>query len=375
MTSPTTPSAVSPTGIPAGVPVASLTADPATRHRESIRPAGRPRDPYFDNAKFMAIVLVVAGHSIVGLRNVHLAHALYLFVYTFHMPVFIVITGYFSRNFTFGGGKARKLLTNLGVPYIVFETAYSTYHWAVGKSAFEVSLLDPYYLTWFLMALFLWRLSTPVWQQIRWPLAAAVAISLLAGTTKLPTVLEMYRVFGLVPFYVLGLTLKPHHFELLKRPQARILGSLTLVAAFAFTLFFADRHMTTEWVYWRSGNAHMHVSNLVGSVMRLGLLIEATVLVAAFLALVPAHRTWFTGLGGATLYAYLLHGFFTKLMEYMHWYDAAFLHTIAGVLTTAAAGGVLATLLCTPPVRKLMHWALEPDMSWVFVPLRRPGKA
>jgi fucose 4-O-acetylase-like acetyltransferase len=375
MTSPTTPSAVSPTGNPAGVSVASLTADPATRHRESTRPARRPRDPYFDNAKFMAIVLVVAGHSIVGLRNVHLAHALYLFVYTFHMPVFIVITGYFSRNFTFGGGKARKLLTNLGVPYIVFETAYSTYHWAVGKSAFEISLLDPYYLTWFLMALFLWRLSTPVWQQIRWPLAVAVAISLLAGTTKLPTVLEMYRVFGLVPFYVLGLTLKPHHFELLKRPQARILGSLTLVAAFAFTLFFADRHMTTEWVYWRSGNAHMHVSNLVGSVMRLGLLIEATVLVAAFLALVPAHRTWFTGLGGATLYAYLLHGFFTKLMEYMHWYDPAFLHTIAGVLTTAAAGGVLATLLCTPPVRKLMHWALEPDMSWMFVPLRRPGKA
>ncbi len=81
----------------------------------------------------MAIVLVVAGHSIVGLRDVRLAHAAYLFVYTFHMPVFIVITGYFSRNFTFSGGKARKLITNLGVPYVIFETAYSTYHWAVGN--------------------------------------------------------------------------------------------------------------------------------------------------------------------------------------------------------------------------------------------------
>jgi fucose 4-O-acetylase-like acetyltransferase len=338
-------------------------------------PAPKTRDPFFDNAKFLAILLVVAGHSIVDLRDVRLAHALYLFVYTFQMPVFIVITGYFSRNFTFSGGKARKLITNLGVPYVVFETAYSTYHWAVGHSKFEISLLNPYYLTWFLMALFLWRLSTPVWQQIRWPFGMSVVIALLSGMSDLPDDLEMNRVFGLVPFYVLGLMLKPDHFELLKRPKARVLGGLTMVAAFAFTFFVADPRMTTEWVYWRSGNPALHIGNLTGTALRLGLLASAIVLVTAFLALVPARRTWFTGLGATTLYAYLLHGFFTKLMEYMGWYDTAALHTVPGALGVAAAGAVLATLLCTPPVRWIMHWALEPDMSWAFVPLRRPRKA
>ncbi|MCO6004831.1 acyltransferase family protein [Actinoallomurus purpureus] len=376
MTSPTTHSAASPQSPVTTPDLPVVTAEPlAPARAESPAPGRRRRDPFFDNAKFLAIVLVVAGHSIVDLRDVRLAHALYLFVYTFHMPVFIVITGYFSRNFTFSGGKARKLITNLGVPYVVFETAYSTYHWAVGSSDFEISLLDPYYLTWFLMALFMWRLSTPVWQQIRWPVAVAVGVSLLAGMSDLPDDLEMNRVFGLVPFYVLGLMLKQEHFDLLKRPKARVLGALTLLAGFAFTLFVADRHMATEWVYWRSGNAALHVGNLTGSAMRLALMTAAIVLVAAFLTLVPGRQTWFTGLGGATLYAYLLHGFFTKLMEYMGWYDAAFLHTIPGVLGTAATGAVLATLLCTPPVRTVMHWALEPDMSWAFVPLRRPRKA
>jgi fucose 4-O-acetylase-like acetyltransferase len=346
----------------------------------SHRPAGHPDrhpgrrvpDQVDRLAKFMAIVLVVAGHSIVNLRDVRIAHALYLFVYTFHMPVFIVVTGYFSRNFTFSGGKARKLITNLGVPYVVFETAYSTYHWAVGHSKFEISVLDPYYLTWFLMALFLWRLSTPVWQQIRWPVGAAVILSLLSGMTDLPNDLEMNRTFGLVPFYVLGLMLKPEHFEALKRPKARVVGAITLVLAFAFTLFVADRNMATKWVYWKTGNADMHVNNLVGSGMRLGLLVGAGILVMAFLTMVPARRTWFTSLGGATLYAYLLHGFFTKLLEYMGWWDRPFLHTMPGGAATGIAGALLATLLCTPPVRKLMHWALEPDMSWAFVPLLRP---
>jgi fucose 4-O-acetylase-like acetyltransferase len=377
MSSTTSSSAPStaPTDLRAEASAPALTVKPAPRVAVTAGPPRRRRDPFFDNAKFMAILLVVAGHSIVDLRDVRLAHAFYLFVYTFHMPVFIVITGYFSRDFTFTGGKARKLITNLGVPYVIFETAYSAYHWMVGRSALQISLLDPYYLTWFLMALFLWRLSTPVWQQIRFPVFVAVVISMLSGMSALPNDLEMHRVFGLVPFYVLGLVLKPSHFQLLKRPEARILGSLTLVAAFAFTLFVADPHMTTEWVYWRSGNADLHVGNLTGTAIRLGLMTGAAILVAAFLALVPAHRTWFTGLGGATLYAYLLHGFFTKLVEYMGWYDTSFLHTLGGVLGTAAVGAVLATLLCTPPVRKVMHWALEPDMSWAFVPLRRPRGA
>jgi fucose 4-O-acetylase-like acetyltransferase len=376
MTSPSRPSTTppaAPTGIPADPDAepGGLTASPRDRVVEQ-RPARQPRDPFFDNAKFMAIVLVVAGHSIVDLRDVRVAHALYLFVYTFHMPVFIVITGYFSRRFTFSGGKARKLITNLGVPYVVFETAYSVYHWAVGHAKFEVTLLDPYYLTWFLMALFLWRLSTPVWQQIRWPVGAALLISLLSGMTDLPPELEMNRTFGLLPFYVLGLMLTPEHFEMLKRTKARILGAITLVASFAFVLFVADRRMATSWVYWKAGNADMHVNNLVGSGMRLGLLAGATILVAAFLSIVPAKRTWFTGLGSATLYAYLLHGFATKLMDYTGWSETPFLHTYAGVATTLVCGAVLATFLCSPPVRKVMHWALEPDMSWAFVPLRRP---
>jgi len=79
------------------------------------------RDPFFDNAKFLAIVLVVAGHAIESLRDVPIARSVYLFVYMFHMPAFIIIAGYFSKGFPASSDKVRKLITQLLVPFVVFQ--------------------------------------------------------------------------------------------------------------------------------------------------------------------------------------------------------------------------------------------------------------
>ena len=47
--------------------------------------------------------------------------ALYMLVYTFHMPAFILISGYFSRSYTGRPDQLRRLLTGIAVPYVVFE--------------------------------------------------------------------------------------------------------------------------------------------------------------------------------------------------------------------------------------------------------------
>ncbi|GAA0383490.1 acyltransferase family protein [Microbispora corallina] len=325
------------------------------------------RDPLLDNAKYLAILLVVSGHLIEDLRDVPAAHALYFFVYLFHMPLFIVISGYLSRNFTFSAGKARKLITGLAVPYVIFEVAYSLpRYFLYGK--LEISLLDPYYLTWFLMSLFLWRLSTPVWQQLRWPLTVAVALSLLSGTSALPDELSMNRTFGLLPFYVLGLMLRPEHLDLLRRGWARITGAVILAGGLVVA-FLVHYDVPTEWIRWRHANHQIGVGDVTGTLIRLAMLAAGALLVAAFLAITPSRRTWFSGLGGATMYAYLLHGFAVKVAERFH----SSLVNPVGVAAMIVFGVVLATVLCTPPVRRLFKWAVEPDISWAFTRLRRPG--
>lgn len=344
--------------------------------REGTAPEPRPaagRDPFFDNAKYLAILLVAAGHAIESLRDVPAAHAVYLFLYLFHMPVFIVITGYLSRNFGAARGRTRKLVLGVGVPYVVFEVLYSVADRLLYGGHLKITLLAPYWVMWFLMALFLWRLSTPLWRQLRWPLAAAVVISLLSGLDHLAD-LQLNRTLGFLPFYVLGLCLKPEHFTLLRRPAVRVLAVAVLLAGLAGA-FVAYRHIPVEWAYWRDSNRQLHAGTVTGTLTRLGLLAVSTALTTAFLALVPRRRTWFTGLGSATLYAYLLHGFAIMAARSAGWYGQRWLHTVPGVAAAAAAGVALATVLCTPPVRRLARRVVEPDVGWAFKPASFAGPA
>ncbi|WP_211238527.1 acyltransferase family protein [Actinomadura rifamycini] len=359
--------------VPDGTAPAAAVPAPAGPPPAAARPR-KQRDPFFDNAKYFAIVLVAIGHSIAYLQNVPMAKGLYLFIYMFHMPVFIVLTGYMSRNWTFSGGKARRLITAVGVPYVVFEIAYSLYDWAgTGRGRLEISLLEPYYLTWFLLALFMWRLSTPVWQQVRWPVALSLVIALLSYTGELGSTLSLHRVLGLLPFYVFGLVLRPEHFEVLKRPIARPIGAVVLAGGLGVAYLAMDR-MNIDWIFWRHTHEELGVANVTGTLMRVAMFGAAAVLVAAFLAVVPRGRHWFTGLGAATLYGYLLHGFLTRAMNFTDGWDIGWLNTETGVLAAVATAAVVVTLLCTPPVVRAMRWALEPKLTRMFVPLRRPAK-
>ena len=52
-------------------------------------------------------------------------------VYAFHMPAFIIISGYFSRSFDMRKDRLQRLVTGVAVPYILFETAYAFFkRWA-----------------------------------------------------------------------------------------------------------------------------------------------------------------------------------------------------------------------------------------------------
>ncbi|MFF5360130.1 acyltransferase family protein [Streptomyces scabiei] len=331
--------------------------------------AGRTsRDPYFDNAKYLTVVLVACGHAweplTYGSRTVTAA---YLTVYAFHMPAFALISGYFSRGFDMAPGRLRRLMTGVVLPYVVFETAYTLfYRWAQDDPGYPLSLLDPWYVMWFLVALFVWRLTTPLWLMLRHPLPVALGLATLAAVSPdLGGDISLQRVLGFLPFFVLGLTLRAEHFERLRTRRARLcllpVGLGAFLAAYRVAPWF-----DAGWFYHRGSVTGQGASRWAGLLTTPALFCLAVLLTACFLAWVPRRRLWFTALGAGTMYGYLLHGFVIKWARFRDWYAVEWVHTPLGQLavTAVAAGGI--TLLCTAPVRTALRRVVEPRMEWAF---------
>ncbi|MGW0559794.1 acyltransferase family protein [Streptomyces sp. NPDC003016] len=351
----------------APVPVPSAASTPVPVPASA--PAPKQRDAFFDNAKYLAIVLVAVAHMWEPVMDGSRAtRALYMVVYSFHMPAFIVISGYFSRGFDLRPKKVQRLITGVAVPYLIFETLYSLFkQWADDDPGHPISLLDPWYLTWFLVALFVWRLTTPIWRSLRHPLPVALAIAVLASVTPgIGDDLNLQRVLQFLPFFVLGLLLKPEHFKRVRRREVRLLAVPVVLSVLAFAYWAAPR-LELGWFYHSSAAQDRGAPWWTGVVMTFALFGCSLLMTACFLSWVPGRTMWFTVLGAGTLGGYLLHGFLVKGASYAGLFDSyPWLSGPLGEVFLTVAIAVAVTLMCTPPVRRLFRWAMEPEMNWAF---------
>ena len=146
---------------------------PCCRSAASRRTArtARSRDPWFDNAKMLLVTLVVVGHSWTLLpQTVHDHLGLQL-------PLPVARAGVRAGHrlpvprFTFSRRNLGRLVTTVVVPYLLFETPLTSVRAAVGGEHYERLFVNPHWPMWYLTALFLWRLATPLLARL--PHAAA----------------------------------------------------------------------------------------------------------------------------------------------------------------------------------------------------------
>ncbi|WP_425578285.1 acyltransferase family protein [Streptomyces albiaxialis] len=297
-----------------------------------------------------------------GMRGVRTAH---LLVYAFHMPAFVLLCGYFSRGFTGRPDQVRKLLAGVLLPYLAFEAAYAGVYALFLDQPFAVTPTEPQSVCWFLAALFLWRLTSPLWRAVRWPVAVAAVLSVGAGLTDLGGELALSRVLMFLPWFVLGLRLRSEHLRPLRNRAARR-WALPLMALAAVGAYWAAPRVDPRWVLMEHGSAQLGVEPYVYVGVRLGLFAVSAVLVAAFLALVPSRRTGFTALGAVTVYPFLLHGLLVKAVQGLGGYGPVYEGGLLAVGATTVLAVVCAVLLGSAPVRRALWPLVEPHFpGWL----------
>src|SRR5690242_10966477 len=199
----------------------------------------------------MALVtLVVVGHAWVLLPDNAVTDHFYDFLYAWHVPAFVFVTGFLSKKFAYTRVRMWQLVRTVVVPYLLFECAIAMFRIFVGGEELDDLFRDPHWPMWYLAALFFWRLLTPVFRPMPLGLVVAVAVSLVAGIYAGDT-LDIARVLGLLPFFVMGLKATPERLELLRRRPAQLAAVGVFVAIWIATTW-TDAWASTEWLYYRS---------------------------------------------------------------------------------------------------------------------------
>jgi len=333
--------------------------------------APKERVAYLDNARYWVMLLVVIGHSLTELVVMDSARGVYTWIYLFHMPFFVLISGYTARHYVGDFRQIRRIVSTLIVPYLLVETSLQLITRHYDGEPEHLMILSPQWLGWFLAALFIWRLTTPIWRALKYPVTTAIAISLLAGLIEIPNVLALPKVLGLLPFYVIGLHFDRDVFLWLGRARHRILAVLLLAGSFALCVAFAqswaDRWPVTTWLLWKARYDELDAGPVEGVLVRAALLGVSLLLTLAALSLVPRARSWTTVLGGRTFYCYLLHGFVILWLDrhfrLWEWLEAQGVTAVLGCIVAAL---VVANVLMTKPVQTVFRPLFEPRLTWMF---------
>jgi fucose 4-O-acetylase-like acetyltransferase len=334
----------------------------------------RRRVPFWDNARFACIVLVVLGHAVQRLTyDSDIALGLYLLIYAFHMPAFAIIAGYFSKSGAPTRRQMARVITDILVPYVIFEALWTLTKWIVEGSA-DPNLSQPSWTLWFLLALGIFRLVLPYLALLRWPLLWTVVISIGAGYfPNIGSTFSLARTLGLLPFFALGWWLSEHRiidrFRLLARPWWSLVAAVAVfvVAGWA-SWFFVDewRAMNLRnWLFYDDSYADLGGTEWWAGGVRIALMLVAVVLCLAFFALIPLGTHWWTHFGQYTMYVYLLHSFVLYPFR-----ESGVLRDLDPTwlwLPIVIVASVLIALgLATKPVRFVFRPLVEPRPAWLF---------
>lgn len=332
------------------------------------RPVERPRFAFIDNARFWIMLTVVIAHPMFHFISLAPGRAIYIWLNLFMMPAFAMLSGYVSRNFTGTRKQMQRTISTLVIPYLLIEPIYQVFKRHYTGSPDPFVLLSPKWVAWWLAALFVWRMSTPIWRHLRHPILVSIVISLLAPLTEVPNVISMPKVLGMLPFYVIGMYMTMDRFERLSAARVRTASAAFLIAVGVACALYSTS-WDVSWTKWRHryDEPALDSAPLEGIAIRTVLIAVGLLMAFAVVSLTSRKESWMTRFGQRTLYCYLLHG---VLVKYLEWETDAFpaLRDLgwAGIGITIAGGIVLALLLMTKPVAVAFRPLFESKLDWAF---------
>lgn len=330
----------------------------------------KERDYWFDNAKAILIVAVVVGHLANGIFSTSTPWvvALQKFIYIFHMPAFMIISGRFAKK-RIDRGDWVTVINKLVVPYIVLQTlmllTYSSMEYA---STSSFSYLKPLFGLWYFITIAAYSLISPYIVKFKWALPVSLVVGLAVGFLPHTYYGGFHRIFCFLPFFLFGYYTYGNSFSFCKKIWFRAISVALILVTGLLTLKYS-KYLSFELLCMNK--VYEFIAEDVNTTVFGAFLMNVARYAVGFLffflimGVTPSKKTFFSYVGTYSSYVYALHLFF---IVWLRAYDAE--NDILAVLTNkwlllayCFSGIPISFLLASKPVRKVTRFFVEPDFD------------
>lgn len=272
----------------------------------------------WDILKFILIFLVVFGHVVdTYFDNSGWAKSLIVIIYSFHMPVFVFVSGLFSKKNI--SEKRYEKITGYLFMYFITKIIIALGR-AIVTGEMGFSILSEGGLPWYMLAMFAFQLVTIALRNIspRYVLIFSVVLSCFAGyDIEIDDKFCLMRLIVFFPFFYLGYMLKPKKVaKFFNSVPLKLFSAIILITFITVVFLYPDDfYVLRPLLTGRNSYELLMDAYSFGALIRLAYYAAVTIIGAAVVCLVPKRlgSGGIARLGSRTLQIYSLHYFFIYL--------------------------------------------------------------
>lgn len=205
----------------------------------------KTRSSYIDNLKTVLIFFVVIGHfAEAALEQSDVFKSLFIWLYFFHMPLFIFVSGYLSKRLIHNKERVLQKSFEYFTLYIIMKVSLSIIKSICTGDKVAFSLFSETSVPWYLFAMILMYITSYALRNYNQKIVFVlfVVLALFVGYDKEVRdffVLSRFIVF--YPFFIIGLNCQENTLEKLKSKKVLIpLAIIVLLGTLSIAYLFPD---------------------------------------------------------------------------------------------------------------------------------------
>lgn len=286
----------------------------------------KTRDYLFDNMKGILIFLVVFGHLIeyFVFKIGGSIDYIYTGIYLFHMPVFVFISGYFSKKH-----KEKKILELVFV-YILWQAIiyplFLSITLDIPFSEYTQSLFNPRFTYWYIFSLITWKIITPYFSKIKFNLLVSIVLGLLIGYSSINSSMGNFslgRTISFYPFFLVGYYCTREQFYYYKNKLNKYIGFIAFISVIILGIVFINslddlviKEKYINKALFLKDKYEKYLRNEdIGFIIRSILYSLQFMCIYLFTTFISSKKSIFSKIGQNTLFIYLSHAVLIKYLQ------------------------------------------------------------